>query len=117
MENKYLKITKIGNDVEISSNDGVFSSTANISGHDSLINYCKSRTETWLNSNLENFDRIKPDERKLIAEKWLKVINLPEGGYNFFFNTEKKDIVFKHMVKEFAKMVGIKYKLEILSIE
>lgn len=30
MENKYLKITKIDNDVEVSSNDGVFSSIATL---------------------------------------------------------------------------------------
>lgn len=114
IRNEYLELTNLGDKVEINYEDLAFAGYSTV-GIDDLGRYCDEKSETWLNSNLGNFDRFTKNQRKKIAEKWQKVKNMPYGKHNYYFNIEtakqKKELLIKE-VETMAKIFGIKkYKL------
>ena len=50
-------------------------------------------------------------QREEIAKRWEKAKSLPDGKYDFYFNLENKNKVFKESVKKLANYLGIKYEL------
>ena len=110
----YLKIENLPDGkIDISAADGVFSYIATCSGKDDFINYCEKRKEAWLNSNLGNFNGLSKFKRQIIANKWDLVKELSEGYYNYYFNLESVETIFRNEVENLANSLGIKnYVLE-----
>lgn len=114
MENHYLIITKTSNgNIEVNSADGVFSSFT-IRTPKNFADYCEEKANEWLTSELRNYDRWSQEKRKAVAEKWLAVKDLSEGNYNYYFNLDSCEDIFRKEVASLAKILEINdYKLEI----
>lgn len=115
MINNYLeiKISENGS-IRVNTDDGVFSSIATVAGEEEFYAYCDEKAEMWLTSNLGNFKGWSNENRKVIANKWLKAKALSEGEYKYYFNLGDVKDIFKQEVSEIAKAIGIKdYTLEI----
>lgn len=115
MNNNYLEIniTHEGY-MKINSNDGVFSSLTTVIDKEDLSRYCNEKADMWLTSKLGNFNGWSKKDRKIVADKWLKVKELSEGDYNFYFNLESITDLFKNGVEDLAKKMGItNYTLKI----
>lgn len=110
----YLKIKNLPNgEIDISAADSIFSYIAIFSNKDDFINYCEQRKEAWLNSNLRNFEGLSKSKRQIIANKWDLVKELSEGCYNYYFNLESTETIFRNEVENLANSLGIKnYVLE-----
>lgn len=110
----YLKIENLPDGkIDISAADGVFSYIATCSDKDDFINYCEKRKEAWLNSNLGNFNGLSKFKRQIIANKWDLVKELSDGYYNYYFNLESVETIFRNEVENLANSLGIKnYVLE-----
>lgn len=111
----YLKITnQPDGKIDISANDGVFSYIATCEDKDDFINYCEKRENAWRNSTLGNFDNQSEFRRRIIADKWKAVKELSEGCYNYYFNLESVEGIFRKEVAELAENLGIgNYILEL----
>ncbi len=113
--NHYLHIEESGDGtLEISSSDGVFSSIARRDNREGFKDYCKDKADEWLGSTLGNYSGIRAERRKLMSDKWLAARNLSPGNYEYYFNTEKQEDIFREQVALLAKSLGIsKYTLDI----
>ncbi len=111
----YLKITnQPDGKIDISANDGVFSYIATCEDKDDFISYCEKRENAWRNSTLRNFDNQSEFDRIVISDKWKAVKELSEGYYNYYFNLESVESIFRKEVAELAKNLGItNYVLEL----
>lgn len=116
MENHYLYIyERSDGKIEVNSSDGVFSSYATVGNKEAFRTYCEEKANAWLKSKEGNYSRWNAEKRKIIANKWLKAKNLSEGKYDYYFNMENKEDMFRKEVESLAKNLGIKnYTLEIL---
>lgn len=109
MENLYLNIEKIGNNkIYIFANDGIFIYSDSYINKENFQKYCDERADMWLNSTLDNFQGWSKQKRKNIAHKWTIAKNLSEGRYNYYFNSENKENIFREEVAYLAESVGIK---------
>ena len=115
MINNYLEIEISENGfIRVNTDDGVFSSIATVDSEEAFCEYCDEKADMWLTSNLGNFEGWSNENRKIIANKWLKAKTLSEGEYKYYFNLGDVKDIFKQEVSEIAKAVGIKdYTLEI----
>ena len=115
MTNKYLHIDILDNGhIEVNSSDGVFSSIATLNDEEDFREYCDYKAEEWLTSELGNYDDWSDEDRKVVADKWLKAKELSAGEYKHYFNIGNIHDIFKQEVAEIAKAMGIKdYVLEI----
>ena len=105
----YLKITnQPDGKIDISANDGVFSYIATCEDRDDFISYCEQRKDAWLNSDLGNFDGWDKSKREEIANKWELAKQLSEGYYDYYFNLESVESIFRKEVANLAKNLGIK---------
>lgn len=111
----YLKIiNQPDGKIDISANDGVFSYIATCEDKDDFISYCEKREDAWRNSTLGNFDNQSEFRRRTIADKWNAVKELPEGCYNYYFNLESVEYIFRKEVAELAENLGVgNYILEL----
>jgi len=67
-----------------------------------------------LSSNLGNYSGIRAEKRKLVSDKWLAARNLSPGKYEYYFNTEKPEDIFREQVALLAGSLGIPgYTLDI----
>lgn len=116
IENHYLYISKRDDGkIGINSSDGVFSSYATAESKEAFCIYCGEKANEWLKSKKGNYSCCSAEERKIIANKWLEARNLSNGNYDYYFNIESKENIFRKEVKFLAKNLGIKnYTLEIL---
>lgn len=116
MENHYLEITKTSNgNLEVNSSDGVFCSFATRTP-ETFANYCEEKANEWLTSKLGNYDGWTKKQRKEVAKKWLAAKDLSEGNYNYYFNLDSCEDIFRKEVASLAKNLEITdYKLEINS--
>ena len=114
MKNLYLNIIKRETgEFVIHSSDGVFSSTARRNNKSELDDYCDEKAKMWLDSKLGNFAGWKQSDRKIMADKWIKAKDLPEGEHkNYFFLGDIKKL-FREEVESLAKELGITYTLTI----
>lgn len=116
MNNHYLYITKEGNKIEINSSDSVFSSIVRRENKEGFVAYCDEKALEWLGSKLGNYNVIPVKHRKIIADKWLAAKNLPEGNYDYYFNLESIEDIFRKEVDSIAKKLKISnYALKINS--
>ena len=115
MINNYLEIEILENGfIRVNTDDGVFSSIATVASEEDFCEYCDEKAEMWLTSNLGNFEGWSNEDRKVIANKWLKAKELSECEYKYYFNLGDVKDIFKQEVSEIAKAMGIKdYTLEI----
>lgn len=115
MSNRYLDIEVFDYGyIRINSNDGVFSSITTVAGEEKFYAYCDEKAEMWLTSKLGNFKGWSDEDRKVIANKWLKAKELSEGEYKYYFNLENIKDIFRQEVTELANSMGIKdFTLEI----
>ena len=113
--NHYLYISESEDgSLEISSSDGVFSSIARRDNKEGFQDYCKEKADDWLSSNLGNYSGIRAEKRKLVSDKWLAARNLSPGKYEYYFNTENPEDIFREQVALLAKSLGIPgYTLDI----
>lgn len=111
----YLKITnQPDGKIDISANDGVFSYIATCEDKDDFISYCEKREDAWRNSTLGNFDNQSEFRRRAIADKWKAVKELPEGCYDYYFNLESIESIFRKEVANLAENLGVgNYILEL----
>lgn len=107
MDNLFLYITKSGEGATIQANDKAFNCYAPMGTMEKARAFCQEKAEEWLNSNLLNFAKFSQEERKFFADKWLNVIKLPFGRYDYYFNTESKEEIFLLQVQELASGLGI----------
>ena len=116
MENHYLYIYKRSDGkIEVNSSDGVLSSYATVGSKEAFRTYCEGKANEWLKSKEGNYSRWNAMKRRIIANKWRKSRNLSEGKYDYYFNAESKEDIFRKEVDSLAKNLGIKnYTLEIL---
>lgn len=115
MVNRYLHIEVLDNGlIRVNSSDGVFSSIATVDSEEAFFKYCDDKAEEWLTSKLGNYEGWSKSNRKEVANKWLKVKELSEGEYPYYFNLGNIHDIFKGEVSKLAKTLGIKdYTLEI----
>lgn len=106
MENEYLFID--GKNINYA--DSVFSGVATVEDKDKFFN---EKANEWLNSNLANYNGLTKKYREEIAKRWKDAANLPKGKYDYYFNLEDKNKIFKKSVKELANTLGVKYELTI----
>ena len=106
MENEYLYID--GN--KINYQDSVFCGIATVEDKN---RFCSEMAYEFRNSNLKNFDKLTKIQREKIAKRWEDAANLLDGKYDYYFNLENKNKVFKKSVKELADALGVKYELTI----
>ena len=113
IENHYLETYKDkANNIVVSSSDGVFSSIATFKDKEGYDAYCEEKADEWLNSEFGNYDNFNKEERKVIAEKWIKAKEIPLGEHKFYFNLKGKKEIFLEEVANLAKELGIeKYNL------
>ena len=104
MYNEYLEIREDA----ISYRDNVFDGIAD--NDDELFN---KRAYEFRHSTLVNYDHLTKEQREEIAKRWENAANLPEGKYDYYFNLEDKNKIFKKSVKELANTLGVSYKLTI----
>ena len=116
IENHYLYIYKRDDGkIGVNSSDGVFSSYATVGNKEAFCIYCEGKANDWLKSKEGNYSCCSAEERKIIADKWLEARNLSKGNYDYYFNIESKEDIFRKEVDSLAKNLGIKnYTLEIL---
>ena len=107
MDNLFLYITNRGEGVTIQATDGAFGCYVPMGTMAKAGAFCKEKAEEWLNSNLGNFAKFSQEERKFFANKWLDVIKLPFGRYDYYFNNENKEELFLLKVQELARGLGI----------
>lgn len=91
--------------------DGVFSGTATLSDYDCVVAYCHENAEGMRHSKLGNYACFRKKKRERLAELWEAAKDLPNGKYDYYFNFESKDKIFKQKVKELATRLNINYKL------
>lgn len=115
-ENHYLETYKDkANNIVVSSSDGVFSSITTFKDKEGYDAYCGEKADEWLNSEFRDYDKFKKEERKEIADKWVKAKEMLLGEYKFYFNLKDKKEIFLEEVANLAKELGIeKYNLELL---
>ena len=115
--NHYLYISESENGtIEISSSDGVFSSIARRDNREGFQDYCKEKADDWLSSGLGNYSGIRAERRKLVSDKWLAARNLDPGKYEYYFNTEKPEDIFREQIALLARSLGIPdYTLDIMA--
>ena len=114
MKNFYLNIIKKETgEFEIQSCDGVFSSVARRNNKSELDAYCDEKAKMWLESKYGNFAGWKQSDRKLMADKWIKAKDLPEGEHKNYFFIGDVHKLFREEVERLAKELGIKYTLTI----
>lgn len=113
--NHYLYISESENGtIEISSSDGVFSSIARRDNREGFQDYCREKADEWLTSTLGNYSGIRAERRKLMSDKWLAARNLSPGKYEYYFNTEKPEDIFREQTALLARSLGIRdYTLDI----
>lgn len=112
-DNRYLHIREVEDSkLDISSIDGVFISSATKSKED-FADYCKENAEDFRHSELGNFEYLSVEQREELAKRWEDAAHLEAGLYDYYFNIENKEEIFKQNVKELAKNLGVKYKLTI----
>lgn len=104
MINKYLFI----DGVNIHYADSAFNGVCTIEDKNKFFN---EKADDWLNSKLGNYSEFNKEYRKEIAKRWKNATSLPDGKYDYYFNLEDKNKVFKKSVKELANTFGIKYEL------
>lgn len=111
----YLKIVNQSDGkIVVSARDGVFSYVVTCKDKDGFIDYCEERKDAWLNSTLGNFDNQSEFRRRVIADKWKAAKELSEGCYDYYFNLESIESIFRKEVAELAKNLGIEnYVLEL----
>ena len=116
MKNFYLHITKENDgSIKILSFDGVFAGTAFFTTKENFYEYCQKKSDEWIISGLGNYDGWSKEDRKIVSDKWLKVKDLQEGEYEYYFNLGDLKEVFCEEVEKLAKSMGIEsYKLTII---
>lgn len=114
MKNNYLYITKDNGEIKVNASDGVFSLIATFNSNKGFCAYCDNRAKEWLESKLGNYSHWKKEDRKAVADKWLKAKSLKKGQYDYYFNLENLQDFFRKEVDALATSIGIKYTLEIL---
>ena len=92
--------------------DGVFSGVATVE-RDKIESYCLGWADEMCHSKLGNYDGLTKKQREELAKKWEAAKDLPDGEYDYYFNLEDKNEVFKKSVKALAKKLGIKYELKL----
>ena len=107
MHNHYLHINKENGKIEINSSDNVFSSIVRRENKEGFDAYCDEKAHEWLASKLGNYSAIPMKHRKIIADKWLAAKNLPEGNYDYYFNLDTIDDIFRKEVDSIAKKLRI----------
>lgn len=107
MKNKYLHITKDNDEIKINAFDGIFGFVATFNDNKAFCAACDNRAKEWLESKLGNYSHLNFQDRKVIADKWLKVKSLKKGKYEYYFNLENLQDVFQKEVKALAKSMGI----------
>ena len=114
IKNLYLEIHKLNdNKLEINSSDGVFTCRSTLPKED-YFDYCDSKADEWLTSELGNYNEWSEKDRKAVANKWIKAKELPEGRYNYYFNLQDTQEIFCKIVKKLAQEMGItNYTLEL----
>lgn len=108
MNNEYLHIK--GN--HWSWCDGVFSGVATVE-RDEVKSYCLEWADGMRHSKLGNYDGLSKKQREELAKRWEAAKDLPDGEYEYYFNLEDTHKVFKQLVAELAKKLGIKYELKL----
>ena len=118
IKNLYLEIYKLNdNKIEINASDGVFICCGTFP-KDDYFDYCDGRADEWLTSKLGNYDGWSKKDRKAIANKWVKAKELPEGRYNYYFNLQDIQKIFREAVKNLAQEMGItNYTLELDNVQ
>lgn len=114
MNNKYLYITVGDESITIDACDGVFSLIKKVKNKKEFYVFCEGKAKEWLESKLGNYSHWKKEDRKAVADKWLKAKSLKKGKYDYYFNIENLQDIFRKEVEALAKSMGIKYTLEIL---
>lgn len=109
MINHYLYIEEDGT---WNWSDGVFSGIATLEPEE-VSEYCLEQAEKMRYSDYGNYDHLSKEERERLAQLWEDAKDLPEGRYDYYFNLEDMQEVFKKSVEEIAKRLGIKYELTI----
>ncbi len=114
MKNLYLNIIKRDTgELEIQSWDGVFSSDARKNNKSELDAYCDEKAKLWLESKYGNFAGWKQSDRQIIADKWIKAKDLPEGEHKHYFFLGDIHNLFRQEVESLAKDLGVNYSLTI----
>ena len=108
MENLYLNIeNQEDGKIYLSAYDGVFGYSAPCNDKEDFQKYCDEKANMWLNSPLGNFKGWSKQKRKSIAHKWIIAKNQSEGRYDYYFNSESKEDIFRKGVTNLAKSIGI----------
>ena len=109
MNNEYLHIE--GN--HWSYCDGVFSGCARLDSADDVEAFCFDKAEEFRHSEYGNYDDLSQEQREELARRWEAAKDLPDGEYDYYFNLEDKNDVFKKSVEALAKKLGISYELKL----
>lgn len=108
MKNHYLHINKNeSGDIEINFSDGVFSGFVTVTYKEQFCNYCEERAKQWIYSKYKNYEGWSNEDRRVIAHKWLAAKELPEGKYEYYFNSGTIQDIFREEVAVLAKNMGI----------
>lgn len=106
--NHYLNIeNQEDGKIYLSASDGEFVYSATCNNKEDFLKYCDEKADMWLNSTLGNFEGWSKKHRKSIAHKWIIAKDKPEGMYDYYFNFESKEDIFREEVAELAKSMGI----------
>ena len=109
MNNEYIHIK--GNSWNYC--DGVFSGYATLDSADNVESFCLDKAEQMRHSTFGNYDHLSQEQREELARRWEAAKDLPDGEYDYYFNLEDKNEVFKKSVEALAKKFGIKYELKL----
>lgn len=109
MNNEYLHIE--GN--YWSYCDGVFSGCATLDSADDVEAFCLDRAEQMRHSTFGNYNHLSKEQREELARRWEAAKDLRDGEYNYYFNLEDKNEVFRKSVEAFAQRLGISYELKL----
>ena len=113
MNNNYLHI----DGSHWSYDDGVFSGVAPDIDADEVSVFCLKQAEKTRNSKWRNYVRLSQEQREELARRWEAAKDLPDGEYDYYFNLEDKNKVFRQSVEELAKKLGISYELKLKNNE
>lgn len=103
------------NEDGISYNDQVFSGSWKKFDKGSWVRHCKKEAyEMRNNHEFANYEEVPMEKRLKLAEKW-ELAATKDIGYknDFFFSLQEPKDIFKDIVCDIAKDLGINYTLTI----
>lgn len=107
LNNKYLYITEDNSLFNINSCDYVFSSYYSRKTREEFINYCKENANNFRHSDLSNYKKLDNKDRETLAKRWEDAVHLKPGNYDYYFNLQSKQDIFKQAVADVAKELNI----------